>query len=145
MKIQEIMTRKTRVTQPGALLKDVARQMKDQDIGFLPVCDGQMLIGVVTDRDITVRGTADGLDPATTPVRDVMTKRAVYCFEDEDITAAAVKMEQRQIRRLTILNRDKRLVGVLSLGDLAERCSDENLTMEVLECVCQEAPSAPVS
>jgi CBS domain-containing protein len=108
-------------------------------VGPLPVCDGDRLGGMLTDRDITVRATAAGLDPKTTRVRDVMTDEVLYCFEDQNTDEAARIMAEQQIRRLVILNRDKRLVGIVSLGDVAVQTGDDRLSGEVLERVSEPA------
>jgi CBS domain-containing protein len=122
-----------------------AEKMKQLDVGPLPVCDGERLVGMITDRDITVRATAAGRDPKTTKVRDVMTEEVFYCFEDQDLQDAAEMMERAQIRRLLILNRDKRLVGIVSLGDLAVHTGPEELADEELAEVLEEvsAPAEP--
>ena len=120
MKLSEIMTRDVIVMQPDDSLQSAAKIMRDRNIGFLPVCDGEDLLGVISDRDITIRALADGMDATIMLGRDLMTTPAIYCFDDQDISEAAKIMEENQIRRLVILNRDdKRLVGVISLGDLA--------------------------
>ena len=107
-----------------------------------PVYDGDRMVGMLTDSDINLRATAEGLDPTKTPVHEVMTPDVVYCFEDQPVEEAARIMEEKQIRRLIILNRDKRLVGIVSLGDLAVRdTEDPHLEEEVLERVSE--PSAP--
>jgi len=107
--------------------------MKDLDVGPLPVCEGDRLVGMVTDRDITVRAVAEGCDSRTTTVRDVMTSDVVYCFENQDVEEAARLMKEHQVRRLIVLSRDKRLVGIVSLGDLAVETGDEHLTGRTLE------------
>jgi CBS domain-containing protein len=120
MKLSEIMTRDVVVMQPDDSLQSAAKKMRDRNIGFLPVCDGEELIGVISDRDITIRALADGMDVNIMLGRDLMTVPAIYCFDDQDISEAAKIMEENQIRRLVVLSRDeKRLVGVISLGDLA--------------------------
>ena len=120
MKLSEIMTRDVVVMQPDDSLQSAAKKMRDRNIGFLPVCDGEELIGVISDRDITIRALADGMDVNIMLGRDLMTSPAIYCFEDQDVSEAAKIMEENQIRRLVVLSRDeKRLVGVISLGDLA--------------------------
>ena len=116
-----------------------AEQMRVLNVGMLPICDNDRLIGSVTDRDITIRATACGANPNSTLVRDVMTKDIVYCYEDEDVEEAADQMEKRQIRRLPVLNRDKRLVGIVSLGDIALRTHREKLAGKVLERVSEPA------
>lgn len=126
MKISEIMTREVVVIQPDESLKAAARKMRDQDIGFLPVCDGEELVGVISDRDITIRALADGMDLDVMLSRDLMTTPPIHCFDDQDVNEAARIMKEHQIRRLVVLGRaDNRVMGVISLGDLArnERAS----------------------
>jgi CBS domain-containing protein len=132
MVLREIMTTRVEVVHPDATLKEAAQKMKALDVGPIPVCDGDRLQGMLTDRDITVRATAEGRDPNTTKVREVMTPDVVYCFEDQDVREAADIMEEKQIRRLVVLNRDKRLVGIVSLGDLATQTGDAELESEEL-------------
>jgi len=139
MQIKEIMSQEVEVIRPDATLKEAAEKMSRLDIGPLPVCDGERLVGMLTDRDITVRATARGCDPNTTPVYDVMTPEVVYCFEDQDIETAAQMMSMRQIRRLPVLKRDKQLAGIVSLGDLAVHTGDQDLAGEVLEGVSEPA------
>jgi CBS domain-containing protein len=115
--------------------------MKALDVGALPVCENDRLVGMLTDRDITVRATAESLPPGLGRVRDVMTPNIIYCYEDQLVTEAVRLMEDNRIRRLPVLNRDKRLVGIVSLGDLAVKTGDEELTGEVLEQVSE--PAAP--
>ncbi len=120
MRLREIMTRDVEVIHPDDSLQIAAQKMRDRDIGFLPVCDGDRLVGVLSDRDITVRALAQGMQTDSMLGRDLMTSPVIYCFDDQDIDYAAKVMEENQIRRLVVLGRaDKRLVGVVSLGDLA--------------------------
>jgi len=126
MKINEIMTREVEVVHPDESIEDAAQKMRFRDIGFLPVCDDDKLIGVLTDRDIIIRVTAEGIDPRKSLSKDWITTPVVYCFDDQDVKEAAKLMEEHQIRRLVILGReDNRLVGVVSLGDLATNVDDE--------------------
>ena len=118
MQVKEMMTHNPEVVHPESLLQEVAEKMSTHDIGALPVCDGDQLIGLLTDRDITVQATAAGCDPTLIQVCDVMTAHLVYCFEDQDITEAAELMKEQQVRRLPVLNRHHRLVGIVSLDDL---------------------------
>ena len=118
MRVSEIMTRDVRITEPGATIQDVASTMAAIDAGFMPVGENDRLVGTITDRDIAVRAVGEGLGP-NTPVRDVMTRDVKYCFEDEDVADVARNMALIQVRRLPVLNREKRLVGVLTLGDMA--------------------------
>jgi len=139
MQLKDVMTRDVEVVHPNATLEEAAAKMDSLDIGPLPVCDGNRLVGMVTDRDITVRATAAGKDPRTTQVREVMTDDVVYCFDDDDTNEAARLMEEQQIRRLVVLDRDKRLVGIVSLGDLAVATQDDQLSGEVLARVSEPA------
>jgi CBS domain-containing protein len=143
MKLSEIMTRDVEVIQPDDSLRLAARKMRERDIGFLPVCDGETLLGVLSDRDITIRALADGMDVNIMLGRDLMTAPAIYCYEDQDVREAAKIMEENQIRRLVVLSReDKRLVGVVSLGDLA-RTGTVNLSGKVLQKVSQPETAEP--
>lgn len=119
MKVHEIMTAHARCVSPDNTLVEAAGLMREMDVGALPVCENDRLAGMLTDRDMTVRAIADGRDPNTTAVRDVMTPGIVYVFADQDVEEAARQMQEREIRRLPVLNREKRLVGIVSLGDIA--------------------------
>lgn len=118
MKVSEIMSRNVQIASPQQTIAEIARKMADQEIGFMPVGDGDRLVGSITDRDIVVRGLADGL-AGDTKVREVMTRDVKYCFEDDEVNEVARNMGQVQVRRLPVVNRDKRLTGVISIGDAA--------------------------
>ncbi|MGF9764558.1 CBS domain-containing protein [Microvirga sp. 0TCS3.31] len=118
MRVAEVMTRDVRLIEPNQTIRDAARLMAEMDAGIMPVREGDRLVGMITDRDIAVRAVAQGRGPDT-PVREVMTDEVKYCFEDEDTAAVERNMAEIQVRRLPVLTRDKRLVGILSLGDLA--------------------------
>jgi CBS domain-containing protein len=118
MRVSEAMTRTVCMASPDQTLEEIARLMCDADIGCLPVRDDDRLVGMITDRDIAVRAVGSGMGPKT-PVRDVMTAEVKYCFEDEDLDDVAQNMGEQQLRRLPVLDRQKRLVGVLALGDVA--------------------------
>jgi CBS domain-containing protein len=141
MYVNEVMTSNAECTQPMATLQEVAQRMKELDVGSMPVCDSDRLAGMITDRDIAVRAVAEGGDVSTMLVRDVMTSRVIYCFEDQDIAEAAEIMQQEQVRRLPVLNREKRMVGIVSLGDLAVT-ANERLTGETLEAISEPAGAA---
>ena len=126
MQVRECMTRDVVIASPAQTLQEAATKMAECDAGALPVGEGDRLVGMITDRDIAIRAVAKNLDPRT-PVRDVMTREVLYCFEDEDIEDVAVNMGVQQIRRLPVVNADKRLVGIISLGDLAQG-ADEGTT-----------------
>lgn len=143
MKLSEIMTRDVEVIQPDDSLQLAAKKMKDRNIGFLPVCDGGTLMGVLSDRDLTVRALAEGMDVNIMLSRDLMTTPAIFCFDDQDVSEAAQIMEQNQIRRLVVVSReDESLVGVVSLGDLA-RNSTADVSGKVLKEVSAPEASEP--
>lgn len=140
MLVRDIMTRDVQCVQPETSLDEAARRMRDLDVGPLPVCgEDDRLAGIVTDRDITVRAVAEGKDPRSTKVRDVMTPGILYCFEDQDVVEAAETMEDKQVRRLVVLDHNKRLAGIISLGDLAVKTRDERLAGETIEAVSEPA------
>jgi CBS domain-containing protein len=143
MQLVDVMTRGAECIRPKDSVMHAAERMKDLEVGSLPVCDeNDRLAGMITDRDITVRCTAVGGDAEEMAVADVMTPGIVYCFEDDDIQEAARKMEEKQIRRLAVLDRNKRLVGIVALGDLAVRGDDAALNAEALERISE--PARPV-
>jgi CBS domain-containing protein len=120
MLVKDCMTKNVQVANPSMSLKEAARKMRDGDFGALPVGENDRLVGMVTDRDIVTRALADGKDnPLDTKVREVMSENVYYCFEDQDVEHVAKNLGLNQIRRLPVLNREKRLVGIISLGDLA--------------------------
>jgi CBS domain-containing protein len=139
MKLKEVMTPGVEVIAPEATLQQAAAKMRRLNIGPLPVCDGDQLVGMLTDRDITVRAVAEGCDPTSTTVREAMTPDIAYCFDDQAIEDAIQTMERYQIRRLPILDRDKRLVGMVSLGDLAVSRGDQQQVGETLKQVSEPA------
>jgi len=139
MQVKEIMTKDVQCISPDTTLQDAARKMRDLNVGPLPICDNDRLGGMVTDRDIIIRGVAEGRNPGTTPVRDVMSSNVFWIFEDQDVHEASDLMKEKQIRRLLVLNRDKRLVGIVSLGDLAVDTGDEHLSGSTLEAVSSGA------
>lgn len=133
MLVKEIMTPKMESIGPTLSLRDAARGMRDLNIGSLPVWENGSLIGIVTDRDICCRGVAEGKDPGKTTVRDIMSKDAAFCYSDDNVDNAAQLMEQKHIRRLAVLNRDKSMAGFLSVDDLARYSHD--VAGEVLDAV----------
>ena len=137
MKLKEIITPNPQVIAPDATLYEAAQKMKSFNIGMLPVCDGDRIVGTITDRDIAIRAVAEARDPRMTTVRDCMTHRVVCCYEDQKLNDIAELMEDRQIRRLPVLDHEKHLIGIISLGDLAVRSGKEKLAGEVLERVSE--------
>jgi len=141
MQLKDIMTPDVECVRPGDTLQEAARKMKALDVGPMPVCgDDDKVVGMLTDRDITIRATAEGLDPKATRVQDAMSEEVIWCFEDQDTDDAAELMQERQVRRLLVMNRDKRLVGIVSLGDLAIE-GKKKQAGEVLQDVSE--PSQP--
>ena len=118
MKVRDAMSRDVKVANPEESIRNAARMMMEIDAGALPVGENDRLIGVITDRDIAVRAVAEG-KPPTTKVREVMSAEVLYCFDDQDLDEIAKNMADVQVRRLPVVSRDKRLVGIISLGDLA--------------------------
>jgi CBS domain-containing protein len=118
MQVSEAMSTQVRIASPDQSIREAARIMAEIDAGVLPVGENDRLVGMITDRDIAVRAVARGLGPDT-PVREVMSAEVRYCFDDEDIEDAAQTMADIKVRRLPVLNRSKRLVGIVSLGDIA--------------------------
>lgn len=136
MKVKDVMCSSPTYISPTTTLKEAAVQMRDQDIGFLPIGENDRLIGTITDRDITIRGVAKGNSAPDVQVRDIMTKHVSYCFEEDPIEKAAEIMCKLQLHRLIVLDKNKRLTGILSTGDLAEKAHDEQLCGHVLEKIC---------
>jgi CBS domain-containing protein len=138
MYVKDVMTQKPEYLSPNTSLKKVAEDMDTKDFGFVPIGENDRLIGVVTDRDIAIRGVAQGKNPENTPVSEVMTKKVQYCYEDDDLEKAANYMCDQHVRRLVVLNEKKRLTGVVSLGDIARNCRDERLCDHLLKSVSEE-------
>ncbi len=136
MNVREVMSPDVFVMSPDRTLADAARSMADLDTGVLPIGEGDQLIGIVTDRDIVIRGVAQQRDPVNTPVRDVMTSGVCYCYDDEDVTEVADQMAELQVRRLPVVDRQKHLVGIVSLGDLAQQ-ANTSLSGETLQGVSE--------
>jgi CBS domain-containing protein len=124
MKVSDVMTPDVEVVNPDDTLKTAAQLMADLDSGALPVGENDLLIGVITDRDITIRAVAEGRDPEKTTVRQAMSPDVLYCFGDENVADVSQKMGGWWVRRLPVVNQDKRLVGIVSLGDLAVRAAE---------------------
>jgi len=124
MKVSECMSREVTIASPKQTIAEAARLMAECDSGVLPVGENDRLVGVITDRDIAIRAVAQKRGPET-PVRDIMSKEVLYCYEDDDVEDCAGNMGDQQVRRLPVLNRDKRLVGIVSLGDIAKKAEEE--------------------
>jgi len=139
MQLKNIMTPAVERLHKDVSVQEVAQKMKAFDIGMIPVYDGDRLVGMVTDRDLAIRVVAEGCDAAQTPAHAVMTPEVIYCYEDQSVEDAAEVMERQQIRRLIVLNRDKRLVGIVSLGDLATHRQSKKVAGEALSEISKES------
>ena len=126
MQVSELMTRDVQLIEPTQTIQEAARMMAEIDTGIMPVREGDRLVGMITDRDISVRAVAQGRGPDTA-VREVMTDDVKYCYEDDDTSDVARNMAEIQVRRLPVLSRDKRLVGIISLGDMAMSDSSDRV------------------
>lgn len=138
MKVSDAMTTEVQLCTPDDTLKDAAEAMMTLNVGLLPVTDGDRLIGMISDRDIATRGMAMGLGPDSL-VRNVMTEDVKYCFDDQDLEEVTRNMGDIQVRRLPVVNRDKRLVGIIALGDIA-RVKSADGTAEALSQISQPQP-----
>ena len=123
MRVSDAMTRDVRLANPSQTIRQAAQMMGEIDAGVLPIQENDKLVGMVTDRDICIRAVAEGKSPDT-KIREVMSREVLYCFEDQDVDEVAHNMGDIKVRRLPVVNRQKRLVGIFSLGDLA-RCEEE--------------------
>jgi len=138
MKIKEVMTMNPVWVKPETLIREVSKKMNELGTGALLIGDGKKLLGMTTDRDI-VLGLANGLNPDTAKVTDVMTPKVLYCFQGDKLETAADSMEHQQVHRLAVLDNEtnKKLVGVISLGDIAKKTHDKNLCGEIIEQISQ--------
>ncbi len=135
MKIRDVMTPDVRTIAPSATIREAAQIMAETDVGVLPVADNERLLGMLTDRDIAVRAVAAGRTPDTS-VRDAMSPEIKYCFDDDEVDEVCENMADQQVRRLPVVNREKNLVGIVSLSDLA-RQADSEAAGEALEGITQ--------
>ncbi len=133
LKIQDVMTREMEIIDPDATVQEAAARMRHWDIGALPVCHGSHTFGIVTDRDLVIRAVAEGADPKAVLVRDVMSQELVACSPDSDITEAIRVMKEKRIRRLLVVDRHKRPVGIVSLSDIARHEPEEIAEEHVID------------
>lgn len=139
MKVKDAMHAGVTWVEPNTRVGELARMMRDQDIGSIPIGENDRLVGMVTDRDIVCKGLANGKDVSALTARDVMSGPIIYCRADEEIDDAVRIMEEHEIRRLPVINEDKRMVGMLSMGDIAD-CASRDLTAEVTRAVADHHP-----
>src|SRR5688572_12648853 len=123
--VSQVMTRGVRAMSPDDTVRFAAQAMDELNIGAVPVCDGERLVGMVTDRDIAVRGVAQGRPVETTKLRDVMTPDVQWCYDDQSVEEVTERMREAQIRRMAVVDHEKHLVGMLSLGDVATKAGKE--------------------
>lgn len=142
-RVSDVMTSDVEVVRPSDSLRMAAEKMRVRNVGPIPVCDGDELVGIVTDRDIVIRAVAQGLDAERTQVAQAMTRGVEFVYDDDDLTQAAQKMRASQIRRILVLNRNKRLVGILSLGDVSAELSDQESGRTLEEVSAPSQPAQP--
>jgi len=138
MLVKECMTKNVVLGNPNITLREAAQKMKFGNFGILPIAENERLVGMLTDRDIAVRAVAEGKDPKQSMVGDFMTKKVLYCYEDQSDKEVLKNLGDSQIRRLPVLNRDKKLVGILSLGDLASKNAPAIEMESALNRICQQ-------
>jgi CBS domain-containing protein len=143
MLLRDVMTRNIEEISPQIPIIEAAQKMRSLDVGALPVFKDGRPIGMLTDRDITLRAVAAGRDPGRMLVSEAMTPSIIFCYEDDDVREAAQIMQQKQIRRLVVVDQNNSPCGIVSLGDLATRMRDEHLSSEVLESVSEPAQPVP--
>jgi len=135
MQAKDVMTTRPEYLDADVSIRDVADKMREIDSGFEPLVKNDKVVGVVTDRDIVVRGVAEGMDPGGKAM-DIASDQPLYTFEDEDLTAVLKNMQTQQVQRLLVLNNatDKDLVGIITIGDIADHCQDDDLAKELVAC-----------
>lgn len=138
MLVKDAMTTEVDLIEPTTILCEAARIMRDDNVGILPVAEDDRLVGMLSDRDIVVRAIAQDKDTRSTPVREAMSSRVLYCYDDQSVDEVAANMSENQVRRLPVLNRDKRLVGIVSLGDVSVAGS-ARAAGEALEGIAERA------
>ena len=134
-KLRDIMTRDVEIIAPKATVQEAAKKMQDLNVGALPVCDGDKLTGMITDRDLVMRVLAEGRNPKTVTVSEAISKDVVFCFEDDGVDKASQLMARHQIRRLPVMSSTKRLVGIVTLGDVAVHGKNSEASGDVLQQV----------
>ena len=140
IQVADVMTRGVHCLSPTDNLQLAAQAMDELNVGAIPVCENNRIVGMVTDRDVTVRGVAQGRVPGRTPLSEVMSEQVETCYEDDELEDAALKMQDVQVRRIPVLDHDEQLIGILSLGDLATRGDIDQASAALCEI---SEPSAP--
>jgi CBS domain-containing protein len=142
-KVADIMTRSVDSLTPETSVRDAADRMKTRNIGSLPVCENNQLVGTLTDRDVTIRVTAEGRDPEKTKVGEIMSKEMVTCLPEQDISEAEQLMHDHQVRRLPVVDESRTLVGYLSMAKIAQAEQDEKITGKVIRGISEPKKPAP--
>jgi CBS domain-containing protein len=137
MKVKDIMTKNVVVIQPDNTVQEAGQKMRDFDIGIMPVCENDRIEGMLTDRDIVVRSIASGQNPVASKVRDVMSTVVFFCYEEESLEEAGKIMKLNQVHRLIVMDHNKRITGILSLGDLILKSGDDVLAGEILKRISE--------
>jgi CBS domain-containing protein len=140
MQAKDLMTPVVTCLAPETRIQEVAQTMKSMDIGFVPVCEKDRLVGTVTDRDIVLRAVAEGKDLQRCTARDLMTSKVLWCYDDQSAEEVARYMSHQEVRRVVVLDRSKRLVGVISIGDLAKR-GDQNKAGQAIRDIAEAPPA----
>lgn len=143
MKIKDVMSTRVAIVKADATVRDAAREMRNMDIGVLPVSENDKLVGMITDRDITIRAVAEGRNPDQISVRDAMTRDLVSCYEDQELTEVSRIMQERQVRRVVVLNHQEQLVGIASMGDLVVQSGNEQMGGNMLQSVSRPEDEQP--
>lgn len=138
MLAKDCMTKKVEIGSANMSIAEAAKLMKKGDFGILPISRDDRLIGMITDRDIAIRAVAEGRDPNNSSVAEVMTDKVLYCFEDQEVNEVVKNLGDNRVRRLPVLNRQKRLVGILSLGNLAQSDASAQTVDEALKEICKK-------
>lgn len=138
MLVKDIMTKNPETLEPNSPIQQAAEKMKQLDCGFMPIAKNEKIVGIVTDRDITIRAVSSGKNMEELTVEEIMTPRSYHVYENDDIKTAAEKMRHHQVRRLVVLNKDKNISGIISLGDIATKCKNWKLDSGIIEDVSEK-------
>ncbi len=140
MKVKDVMSSNPKLQTPKSTLKEIAQEMLELKTGVVPISENDRLVGMVTDRDITIRAVAMGKNP-NTPVEQIMTNKVLYCFENDNIDQVLKNMKEQCVQRLVVLDNesDKHLVGMVSLSDIAKECTDDKIAQYLVECNSRDA------
>ena len=142
MQIKDIMSKNVEIISPDTFLNEIARRMHQRDCGCILIAKDDRLVGVITDRDLVIRGMSEGHNPLSTKAKDLMSKKVLYCRDTDETMDVSLNMAKNKIRRLPVLDENKRLVGIVSLGDMAANLEDHNICGKALGHICAVPPGA---